>query len=97
MKHVSVGRLKRRLNEYLRLAGEGEAIVIMNRRQPIAVLGPPNGEANDPACPEGLVALVRRGVLRLPTNRGPFSYPVIKPRASPLRSIDMLDESRGSR
>lgn len=55
-----VTELKANLSKYLRLAARGSRIIVKDRDEPIAQLGPPEGVA--PAWPERLAA---EGRLRL--------------------------------
>jgi len=43
MKTISVSQLKARLSQELRLAEQGEKIVVMDRQHPIAEIGPVTG------------------------------------------------------
>jgi prevent-host-death family protein len=45
MKVINVSELKAHLSRYLRLAARGERIVVKDRNEPVAQLGPPQGEA----------------------------------------------------
>jgi antitoxin (DNA-binding transcriptional repressor) of toxin-antitoxin stability system len=45
MKAINVTELKAHLSKYLRLASRGERIVVKDRDEPVAQLGPPQGEA----------------------------------------------------
>ncbi len=45
MKTVNVSELKARLSKYLRLAGKGQRIVVLDRNEPVAQLVPLDGEA----------------------------------------------------
>jgi antitoxin (DNA-binding transcriptional repressor) of toxin-antitoxin stability system len=45
MKDINVSELKARLSKYLRMASRGAEIVVKDRDEPIAQLGPPRREA----------------------------------------------------
>ncbi len=45
MKDIKVTELKAHLSKYLRLASRGSRIVVRDRNEPIAQLGPPQAEA----------------------------------------------------
>jgi antitoxin (DNA-binding transcriptional repressor) of toxin-antitoxin stability system len=45
MKAINVSELKAHLSKYLRLASRGTRIVVKDRDEPIAQLGPPQAEA----------------------------------------------------
>jgi antitoxin (DNA-binding transcriptional repressor) of toxin-antitoxin stability system len=45
MKDINVSELKAHLSQYLRMASRGSLIVVKDRNEPIAQLGPPQVEA----------------------------------------------------
>jgi len=45
MKVINVSELKAHLSKYLRMASRGSQIVVRDRNEPIAQLGPPHAEA----------------------------------------------------
>lgn len=45
MKAINVSELKAHLSKYLRMAARGQRIVVKDRDEPIAQIGPPEGEA----------------------------------------------------
>lgn len=47
MKSIKVSELKANLSRYLRLAARGNRIVVTDRDDPIAQLGPPESEASN--------------------------------------------------
>jgi antitoxin (DNA-binding transcriptional repressor) of toxin-antitoxin stability system len=63
MKAINVSELKAHLSKYLRLASRGARIVVKDRDEPIAQLGPPSGEALS-----WRERLAREGRLRLGTQ-----------------------------
>jgi antitoxin (DNA-binding transcriptional repressor) of toxin-antitoxin stability system len=63
MKSIKVTELKAHLSHYLRLAARGARIVVKDRDEPVAQLGPPDGEATD-----WRERLARDGRLRLGTQ-----------------------------
>jgi antitoxin (DNA-binding transcriptional repressor) of toxin-antitoxin stability system len=63
MKSINVSELKAHLSKYLRLASRGAQIVVRDRDEPIAQLGPPRGEAVS-----WRDRLAREGRLRLGTQ-----------------------------
>jgi len=63
MKAINVSELKAHLSKYLRLASRGARIVVKDRDEPIAQLGPPPGEALS-----WRDRLAREGRLRLGTQ-----------------------------
>jgi antitoxin (DNA-binding transcriptional repressor) of toxin-antitoxin stability system len=60
MKAINVTELKTNLSRYLRIASRGTRIVINDRDEPIAQIGPPEGEARS-----WHERLAREGRLRL--------------------------------
>jgi prevent-host-death family protein len=50
MERVRVADLKAKLSEYLREASAGETVVVMNRSQPVAMLGPYRASAGGPGA-----------------------------------------------
>lgn len=63
MKAINVSELKAHLSKYLRLASRGARIVVKDRDEPIAQLGPPQAEALS-----WRDRLAREGRLRLGTQ-----------------------------
>jgi antitoxin (DNA-binding transcriptional repressor) of toxin-antitoxin stability system len=63
MKAIRVSELKAHLSKYLRLASSGARIVVKDRDEPIAQLGPPPGETAS-----WRERLAREGRLRLGTQ-----------------------------
>src|SRR5262245_11251108 len=63
MKAINVTELKAHLSKYLRMASRGTRIVVKDRNEPIAELGPPHGEALS-----WRERLAREGRLRLGTQ-----------------------------
>jgi antitoxin (DNA-binding transcriptional repressor) of toxin-antitoxin stability system len=64
MKVISVTELKGHLSRYLRMASRGSRIVVKDRHEPIAELGPPPAEALS-----WRDRLAQQGRLRLGTQR----------------------------
>jgi antitoxin (DNA-binding transcriptional repressor) of toxin-antitoxin stability system len=57
MKAVGIKQLKARLSEYVRLARAGETILVSDRDEVVAELGPPR---HQPGEPDSLAALLER-------------------------------------
>lgn len=99
MKTVGVRELKDRLSEYLRRIAAGERVLITDRGEVIAELGPPGTPSADPSIPPGLRALARLGQLDLgaPAD-GKALYPEF-PRGKRRKRLaaELLDEERGNR
>jgi antitoxin (DNA-binding transcriptional repressor) of toxin-antitoxin stability system len=64
MKAIKVSELKAHLSKYLRMASRGSSIVVKDRDEPIAQLGPPPAEAGS-----WRERMARQGRLRLGTQR----------------------------
>jgi len=64
MKDINVSELKAHLSKYLRMASRGSSIVVKDRNEPIAQLGPPQGAAQ--SWPDRMAS---QGRLRLGTQR----------------------------
>jgi antitoxin (DNA-binding transcriptional repressor) of toxin-antitoxin stability system len=63
MKAINVSELKAHLSKYLRMASRGACILVKDRDEPIAQLGPPPGES-----PSWRDRLAREGRLQLGTQ-----------------------------
>ena len=62
MKAVGLRDLKNRLSEYIRDVRAGESVLVTDRGEVVAELGPPGHRADPFDLPAGLQALVRRGL-----------------------------------
>jgi len=97
MRAVGIKALKNKLSEYVRLARSGETILIMDRDEIVAEMGPPDA-VRERHLPDALLAdAVRRGLVTpAPLGSGaplPESLPV-----APLRELlEELDRDRGDR
>lgn len=97
MKTVGVRELKNRLSEYLRRARAGEGVLITDRGEVVAEIGPPGHTVLDPSVPPGLTALARRGLVTLGSQGDAKLYPPLPRRRRRYRSAQLLDEERGER
>ena len=96
MRAVGIKALKNRLSEYVRIAADGETVLVTDRDRVVAELGPAQpGRAVDVS--DALLAdVVRRGWLRPPI--APFeTLPTRKPVAPLADLLRELDEDRGDR
>jgi antitoxin (DNA-binding transcriptional repressor) of toxin-antitoxin stability system len=66
MRVVGLKVLKNRLSEYVRLAREGETVLVTDRDTVVAELGPPRPERAGVVADAQLAEAVRRGWIRLP-------------------------------
>ena len=69
MRAVGIRELKNKLSSYIRLAEQGERILVTDRDRVVAEIRRPDDTGLELADAE-LAALVRDGVLRPPTMRG---------------------------
>ena len=89
---VSVANLKARLSEYLRTARAGEVVVVTDRGQPVAQLGPLEGAAALDGRVENLAAM---GLVRTPTRAlDPAFAEARRPADSEGRSLQAILEER---
>jgi antitoxin (DNA-binding transcriptional repressor) of toxin-antitoxin stability system len=90
MRAVGIKTLKNKLSEYVRVAADGETVLVTDRDRVVAELGPPQaGRASDVS--DALLAdVVRRGWLRppvVPSEALPPRKPVA-PLADLLRELE---------
>lgn len=99
MKTVGVRELKNKLSEYLRRVRLGETVLVTDRGEVVAELLPPGQGQRDPAAPEGLQSLARRGLLTLGAPPDTNLYPALTRKQSERRRsvAQLLDEERGTR
>jgi antitoxin (DNA-binding transcriptional repressor) of toxin-antitoxin stability system len=97
MKTVGVRELKNRLSEYIRHVRAGQGVLVTDRGEVVAELGPPGHGAVDASVPPGLVALARRGLVTLASRGDAKAYPPLPRRRRRYRAADLLDEERGER
>lgn len=97
MKTVGVRELKDRLSEYIRRVREGEGVLITDRGEVVAEIGPLGHGAADASAPPGLVALARRGLVTLASQGDATVYPPLPRRTRRHRAAQLLDEERGER
>ena len=98
MRTVGVRELKDRLSEYLRRVRAGESVLVTDRGEVVAELTPPGQGSPDASLPEGVRALVRRGLASADSPVDPSVYRAL-PRKGRRRftSAELLDEERGLR
>jgi antitoxin (DNA-binding transcriptional repressor) of toxin-antitoxin stability system len=94
MRAVGIKTLKNKLSEYVRLAAAGETVLISDRDQVVAQLGPP-GPGRSPAVADGLLAdAIRRGLIT-PATLPPGTPPPAPPGVMSLEQLlAELDQSR---
>jgi prevent-host-death family protein len=97
MKTVGIRELKNRLSEYLRQVRSGEGVLVTDRGEVVAEIGPPR-DVKDEAVPPGLAALAKRGLATLAAPGKARLYPAL-PRGRRRRrsAAQLLQEERGKR
>ena len=97
MKSVGIKALNSKLSEYVRLAASGETILVTDRDQVVAELGPLR-ETRSPALADAFLAeAVRSGVLTPPRLTATGAPPKPPPVATLDEILADLDESRRDR
>lgn len=97
MRAVGLRELKNRLSEYVRRVRAGESIVVTDRGEVVAELGPPGAGARDDAVPPGLATLAREGAVTLGAANDPALYPDLPPALRPGRAAELLEAERSGR
>ena len=96
MRAVGIKALKNRLSEYIRVAADGETILVTDRDRVVAELGPPQPGRASEVSDALLADVVRQGWLRPPmvaANALPPRTPVM-PLSDLLRELDADREER---
>jgi antitoxin (DNA-binding transcriptional repressor) of toxin-antitoxin stability system len=70
MRAVGLKVLKNKLSEFVRLASQGETILVTDRDRVVAELGPPGEEHNSRVADATLAEAVRKGWMSPPILRG---------------------------
>lgn len=93
MRAVGIKTLKNKLSEYVRVAAEGETILVTDRDRVVAELGPPQA-GRAPDVSDALLAdVVRRGWLRPPV----VASDVLPPRKPVMPIAEVLDDLEADR
>ena len=99
MKSVGIKQLKARLSEYVRLARGGETILVSDRDEVVAELGPVKQQPPAPDSMDALLDRLARGgqVTRAARSRSRRRW-TPKPLGLPKESVDrLLDDLREDR
>jgi antitoxin (DNA-binding transcriptional repressor) of toxin-antitoxin stability system len=96
MRAVGIKALKNRLSEYVRIAADGETVLVTDRDRVVAELGPPQPGRAVAVSDALLVDAVRQGWLRPPITAAE-ALPARKPVAPLAELLRELDEDRGDR
>jgi antitoxin (DNA-binding transcriptional repressor) of toxin-antitoxin stability system len=99
MKVVGIKLLKARLSEYVRLARAGEVILVSDRDEVVAELGPPRYQVSEPDSVEAILdRLAERGsITRASQPRVPLEPAPAGLGLSPEAVTRLLDELREDR
>jgi prevent-host-death family protein len=100
METVGIRELKNKLSAYVRKAEAGDVVLVTDRGRVVAELVPPGWARHAPDVQLGLLELVRRDGLRLPTR--PNSPELYRRSGTPvdlggLTVQDLIDWERGDR
>ena len=97
METVGLRELKNRLGEYVRRVRAGDRVLVTDRGQVVAALGPPGSSEAGRDIHPGLAVLAKRGSLSLGAPNEAWLYPRL-PRRLPRGKVQrLLDEERGAR
>ena len=93
MRSVGIKTLKNKLSEYVRLVRSGETVLVTDRDQVVAELGPPRAGRNSLMQDPRLAELVRKGWLK------PASLPrgTVPPRAPIMPFVELMRELAADR
>lgn len=99
MKSVGIKQLKARLSEYVRLARRGETILVSDRDEVVAELGPARRQAPTPHSVDAVLdRLAESGQVTRAARGGSRPSWSPKPLGLPKASVDrLLDELRQDR
>jgi antitoxin (DNA-binding transcriptional repressor) of toxin-antitoxin stability system len=96
MRAVGIKTLKNKLSEYVRIAADGETVLVTDRDRVVAELGPPQAGRAAHVSDALLADVVRRGWLRPPISPSE-ALPPRKPVAPLADLLRELDEDRDDR
>lgn len=97
MKAVGLRELKNRLSEYIREVRSGESVLVTDRGEVVAELGPPGRGSAVSDLPPGLQALVRRGLATPGRPNDPGAYRRLGRALKPGRAAALLAAERADR
>jgi antitoxin (DNA-binding transcriptional repressor) of toxin-antitoxin stability system len=96
MRVVGLKVLKNRLSEYVRLAREGETVLVTDRDRVVAELGPPRPDRSGAVADVQLAEAIRRGWIR-PARLAAGPAPPRRPVTSAATLLGELDADRQDR
>lgn len=94
---MGLRELKNRLSAYVRQVRAGESILVTDRGEVVAELGPAGRIADRTDLPPGLLEMARRGEVTLGGPNDPSAYPEMPRTRMRRTSAELLDEERGPR
>ena len=97
MRAVGLRELKNRLSQYIREVRSGEGVLVTDRGEVVAELGPPGRGSAELGVPTALVGLAKRGLITLGAPNDAAVYPRLSRLLKPHRTAQLLDDERGSR
>ena len=97
MKAVGLRELKNRLSQYIREVQDGESVLVTDRGEVVAELGPPGHTAPGPDIPRGLRTLAGRGLATLGQPNDRRVYRRLCPALKAGRAAALLAAERGDR
>lgn len=97
MKAVGLRELKNRLSEYIRDVRRGESLLVTDRGEVVAEIGPPGQRPGSSDHPPGLQSLARRGLATLGQSNDGRPYRSFRRVLAPGRGAALLDAERGDR
>jgi antitoxin (DNA-binding transcriptional repressor) of toxin-antitoxin stability system len=90
MKKARVSDLKNQMSRYLDYVKHGETVLVLDRKVPVAELKPVTGRSSN----GNLVALERKGIIRIGSGRVPEKFFKEKLGGRRARVLDALLEDR---
>jgi antitoxin (DNA-binding transcriptional repressor) of toxin-antitoxin stability system len=97
MRAVGLRELKNRLSEYIREVRRGESVLVTDRGEVVAELGPPGHSSGRSNLSPGLEALARRGLATLGRPNDRRLYRRLPAALEPGRATALLSAERGDR
>ena len=97
MKAVGVRVLKNRLSQYLRDVRAGESVLVTDRGEVVAELGPPGHLSAPSGVPPGLHALAQQGLATIGRPNDRTAYRPLRSAVAPGRAAALLAEEREDR
>ncbi len=95
MRAVGIRELKNKLSEYLRLVRAGESVLVTDRGEVIARLGPPDATSVRTDLPPEALDLARRGMASLPRQPREGRVPRLSRLVPDGTARRLVDEDRG--